>query len=75
MNWSNIIRQIVAVAVASAIPVGFTTAFADSLAWSEGFGLGLFLMAIGVLIVTIIHCYRFERLYSHSPTWRSLTSR
>ena len=75
MNWRNIIRQIAAVAVGSAIPVGFAVAFAESLTWSEGFGLGLFLTAIGVLIVMLVHCYRFERLYSHSPTWRSLTSR
>lgn len=71
MNWSRIIRQTLAVVVASAIPVGVTTAFAG---WSDGLGLGALLIAIGIGIVTIVHLHGGESLYSSAPISRSVTS-
>jgi hypothetical protein len=71
MNWSKIIRQIIAVVVASAIPVGLTAAFVG---WSDGLGLGLFLAVMGVGIATMVHFHRFEKLYSNEPMWRSIYS-
>jgi hypothetical protein len=71
VNWRKVFRHIVAVVVASAIPVGLAALFAG---WSDALGLGLFLIASGVGIVTMVHCHESERLYSNQPTSRSLMS-
>lgn len=72
MNWSKVIRHYVAVVAASVIPVGLAAAFAG---WSDALGLGLFLIAIGVGIVTMAHCHASERIYSNQPMSRSLMTR
>jgi hypothetical protein len=72
VNWSKVIRHMVAVVVASAIPVGLTAVFAG---WSDALGLGLFLVAIGVGIVTMAHCHASEKLHSNQPISRSMMSR
>ena len=72
MYWSRVIRHSIAVAVASAIPIGLTAAFAG---WSDALGLGLFLVASGIGIVTMVHCHLSERLYSNQPLSRSMMSR
>ena len=69
MNWSKVLRHCVAVVVASAIPIGFAAVFAG---WSDALGLGLLLIAIGVGIVTMVHCHLSERLSSNQPMSRSI---
>jgi hypothetical protein len=69
MNWNKVIRHYAAVVAASAIPIGFAAVFAG---WSDALGLGLFLIATGVGIVTMAHCHASERLYSNAPMSRSL---
>jgi hypothetical protein len=72
VNWNKVIRQYVAVVAASAIPIGFAAVFAGR---SDALGLGLFLIASGVGIVTMAHCHASERLYSNQPVSRSLMTR
>lgn len=60
MNLTQITRHLAAVLVASAIPVGLTTAFAESAGWSDRLGLGAFFMTIAVWVITMVHCYRLE---------------
>jgi hypothetical protein len=72
VNWNKVIRHIVAVVLASAIPIGLAVVFAG---WSDALGLGLFLIAVGVGIVTMVHCHLSERLYSNQPMSRSIMTR
>jgi len=72
MNWSKVIRSIVAVVLASAIPVGLAAVFAG---WSDALGLGLFLIASTVAIVTMAHCHASEKFHSNQPMSRSMMSR
>jgi hypothetical protein len=72
VNWNKIIRHYMAVVAASAIPIGLTAVIAG---WSDALGLGLFLTATGVGIVTMAHCHASERLYSNAPVSRSLMTR
>jgi hypothetical protein len=60
MSWRTIIRHIAAVVVAGAIPVGLTTAFAESAGWGDRLGLALFLMTVSVWVITTLHCHRLE---------------
>jgi hypothetical protein len=72
VNWNKVIRHYVAVVAASAIPIGLAAIFAGS---SDALGLGLFLIATGVGIVTMVHCHVSERLHSNMPVSRSIMSR
>jgi hypothetical protein len=63
MNWGKIVRRFAAVVLASALAVLATGAIADEpLTWGDRFGLGLFLMTVGVGIVTMASCHRMQQL-------------